>query len=183
MDIDYLGFIGACHSNTHILVHPEDLPNSARLVLPVCSNYWQNSGRRVHFLSDILLPQASSLQVFKSLPAWIVRPWNQLSSLAALSQHLHWCWYTLIFFFYFGLGCLDCLFGVWIVVWIVSLGVFFVGLFWGRHWLFGLCLFSLTTLYKSNVFAIMKRISEILDAIGAVNVGEHTGQVGRRPLA
>lgn len=73
-------------------------------------------------------------------------------------------------------GCLDCLFGVLRVVWTVSLrgGLFILGealIFWPFS-----SLFSLTTSHKPNVFAIMKRISQILRDIGAVNVGEHTGQ-------
>lgn len=175
MDIDYLGFIGACHSDTHMLVHPEDLPDFAWLVLPICSSYWQNSAWRVHFLSDT---QCTASIGFKSLPAWIVRPWNQHSSLAALSPHLHWCRYTLIFFILLWLG----LFGlfVWCFGGLFELFVcsFFVGLFWGEALTFWplSCFFSLTTLYKLNVLATLKRMPEILDAIGAVSFGEHTGQ-------
>lgn len=55
---------------------------------------------------------------------------------------------------------------------------FFVGLFWGEALTFWplSCFFSLTTLYKLNVLATLKGMPEILDATGAVSVGEHTGQ-------
>lgn len=85
MDIDYLGFIGACHSNTHVIVHPVDLPDRAWLVLPICSNCWQNHARKVHFLSDT---EGVAPTAFKSLPAWDLGSWIPLSSLAELSQHL-----------------------------------------------------------------------------------------------
>jgi len=85
MDIDYLGFIGACHSNTRVLVHPEDLPDCAWLVLKICSNCWRNHARRVHFLSD---SQRTAPTHFMPLLAWDTGPQIQLTSLAQLSQHL-----------------------------------------------------------------------------------------------
>lgn len=125
MDIAYLGFIGAGHSNTHVLVHPEDMPYFVWLVLPNCSNCWWNHARRVHFLSDA---QHTALTDFKPLPAWDSGLWIHLSSLAVLSHHL-WAQPVSVFWFCSVEVFLFCLlFGGW-WVWVgFLLGL---GFFWG----------------------------------------------------
>lgn len=75
-------------------MHPEDLLDSAWLILTVCSNFWQNHSRRVHFLSEAQCAAPTDLQ---PLPVWDLVPRIQLSSLEALSQDL---WAQLVLIFY-----------------------------------------------------------------------------------